>query len=89
MNEITIREAGKTANLRVWSQRVAECRGSGLPVSRWCQENGINVAVSFRMDSPFNLITYELCLILSQMVSARVGSMFHEPKQGGLQRIAG
>ncbi len=43
MNEITIRGAGKRANLQVWSQRVAECRGSGLPVSRWCRENGINV----------------------------------------------
>ena len=43
MNEITIRGAGKRANLQVWSQRVAECRGSGIPVSRWCQENGINV----------------------------------------------
>ncbi len=43
MNAITIRVAGKRANLRVWSQRVAECRGSGIPVSRWCQEHGINV----------------------------------------------
>ena len=43
MNEITIRGAGKRANLQVWSQRVAECRGSGMPVSRWCQEHGINV----------------------------------------------
>lgn len=43
MNEMTIRGAGKMTNLRVWSQRVAECRGSGMPVSRWCQEHGINV----------------------------------------------
>ena len=43
MNEMTIQGAGKMANLRMWSQRVAECHGSGLPVSRWCQENGINV----------------------------------------------
>ena len=43
MNEMTIRGTGKMANLQVWSQRVAECRGSGMPVSRWCQENGINV----------------------------------------------
>ena len=43
MNEMTIRGAGKMVNLQVWSQRVAECRGSGLPVSRWCREHGINV----------------------------------------------
>lgn len=27
----------------MWSRWVAECRESGLPVSRWRQENGINV----------------------------------------------
>ncbi len=43
MNEMTIRGAGKMAYLRVWSQRVTECRESGLPVNRWCQEHGINV----------------------------------------------
>ncbi len=47
MNEMTILGVGKMANLRVWSQRVAECRESGLPVSRWYQENGINVKMYY------------------------------------------
>lgn len=43
MNEMTIRRAGKAANLQVWSQQMAECGGNRMPVSRWGQENGINV----------------------------------------------
>ena len=42
MNEMTIRGAEKQANLQKWSQRVAECRSSGLPVRQWCDENGVN-----------------------------------------------
>lgn len=41
MNEMTIRETGKRANLEEWSQRVAECRSSGLTAAQWCAENGI------------------------------------------------
>lgn len=48
MNEMTLREAGKQANLRKWSQRVVECRSSGLPVGQWCDENGINQKTYYR-----------------------------------------
>ena len=48
MNEMTIREVGKAANLRVWSQRVAECRGSGMPVAQWCELNGISYKTYYR-----------------------------------------
>lgn len=24
-----------------WAARIAECRNSGIPVNRWCKENGI------------------------------------------------
>ena len=34
------------ARLREWSVAVQDCRGSGLPVSRWRRENGITVKVS-------------------------------------------
>ena len=27
--------------LQEWSQRIADCRSSGLQVKQWCQENGI------------------------------------------------
>ena len=41
MGEITIRGVQAQRNLRQWSQRVAECCSSGLPVTRWCAEHEI------------------------------------------------
>ena len=42
MDEMTIQRAGRQQNLLAWSQRVADCRSSGLSVNRWCAEHGIN-----------------------------------------------
>ena len=42
MNELTIRSAKAQQNMQKWSQRVAECRSSGVTVSQWCAEQGIN-----------------------------------------------
>ena len=41
MTELTIQSSTKQKHLLEWSQRVAECRSSGLSVSRWCAENNI------------------------------------------------
>ena len=41
MDEMTIRRAGRQQNLLAWSQRVADCRSSGLSVNRWCAEHDI------------------------------------------------
>ena len=41
MDEMTIRRAGQQQNLLAWSQRVADCRSSGLSVNRWCAEHDI------------------------------------------------
>ena len=41
MDEMTIQRAGRQQNLLVWSQRVADCRSSGLSVNRWCAEHNI------------------------------------------------
>ena len=35
VTELTIRGAHKQKNLLEWSRRVADCRGSGVSVSRW------------------------------------------------------
>lgn len=43
MDELTIRGAQAQRNLLEWSQRVAECRQSGLSVTRWCEEHSIKV----------------------------------------------
>ena len=42
MTELTIRGARQQKSLLEWSRRVADCRGSGVSVSRWCEEHGIN-----------------------------------------------
>ena len=41
MPELTIRDTTRKKHLLEWSQRVANCRSSGLSVSRWCTENNI------------------------------------------------
>ena len=41
MDDMTIQRAGRQQNLLAWSQRVAECRSSGLSVNRWCAEHDI------------------------------------------------
>ena len=41
MGEMTIQRAGRQQNLLAWSQRVADCRSSGLSVNRWCAEHDI------------------------------------------------
>ena len=38
------------ARLREWSVAVQDCRGSGLPVSRWCRENGITATTYYRWE---------------------------------------
>ena len=41
MEEITIRGTRAQRNLMEWSQRVADCRSSGLSVTLWCMEHSI------------------------------------------------
>ena len=38
---MTIQRAGRQQKLLAWSQRVADCRSSGLSVNRWCAEHDI------------------------------------------------
>ena len=47
MSELTIRSAHAQRNLLEWSQRVAECRSSGLSVTRWCAEHDIKPKTYF------------------------------------------
>lgn len=41
MDDLTIRSAKAQQNLLEWSRRVADCRSSGLAVTRWCADRGI------------------------------------------------
>ena len=47
MGEVTIRGVRAQRNLLEWSQRVAECRSSGLSVTRWCAEHEIKPKTYF------------------------------------------
>ena len=49
MNEMKIRGAGKTANLRVWSQRVAECREEPRFAEVRVQQSENSVAATVRI----------------------------------------
>ena len=39
--EVSIQSLGQRQRLLEWSQRVADCRQSGMSVKRWCEENGV------------------------------------------------
>ena len=43
MTELTIQSTTRQKHLLEWSQRVADCRSSGLSVSHWCKEHDINI----------------------------------------------
>ena len=47
MGELTIQGAQARRNLLEWSQRVADCRSSGLSVTRWCLEHDIKPKTYF------------------------------------------
>ena len=36
------------AKLAQWAQVVSQCRGSGISVRQWCQENGINISSYYK-----------------------------------------
>ena len=36
------------AKLAQWAQVVSRCRGSGLSVRQWCQENGVNISSYYK-----------------------------------------
>ena len=38
------------ASLSEWKERVAQCRGSGQTVTRWCQEHGIAKKTYYRWE---------------------------------------
>ena len=41
MEEITIRGTRAQRNLMEWSRHVADCRSSGMSVTRWCTEHNV------------------------------------------------
>lgn len=42
MKTVDIQKLNKSVRLNDWAQMVRQCRNSGMTVSAWCAENGIN-----------------------------------------------
>ena len=38
------------ANLAAWKQRIMECRASGQPVKKWCEDNNCNPSTYYRWE---------------------------------------
>lgn len=47
--------------LQVWTERVQECRGSGVPVRHWCKDHGIKVSTFYAWQKKvFNAVSTEI-----------------------------
>lgn len=38
------------ANLKVWKERIMDCRASGLPVTEWCSRNAWSTSTYYRWE---------------------------------------
>lgn len=45
--EQNLQEYNSKQNLFAWSQRISECRNSGMSVREWCKENGIALSTYY------------------------------------------
>ena len=43
METMTLKNLSRQQKLEIWAQCVRECRNSGMSVTKWCVERGINV----------------------------------------------
>ena len=48
-----IQELKSGARMQEWSERIAECRSSGMSVRGWCREQGIPVQTYYRWEKRF------------------------------------
>ena len=48
-----IQELKLGARMQEWSERIAECRSSGMSVRGWCREQGIPVQTYYRWEKRF------------------------------------
>jgi transposase-like protein len=42
MLSMKVQRAVRAIQIREWSHQIQECQDSGMSISRWCAENGIN-----------------------------------------------
>lgn len=57
----SLKQARHNSMLQTWSERVRECRGSGLSVREWCEQNGYKVSVYYRWQREvFNAVSQQV-----------------------------
>lgn len=43
MGNVSLSVAKHESSLKLWRQRILECRSSGLTVSTWCEQNNVGI----------------------------------------------
>lgn len=51
MSELGIVAARHESLLRIWRQRVIECKGSGMTIAQWCDQNHIGIKTYYYWQS--------------------------------------
>ena len=59
MEEITIRGTKAQRNLMEWSRRVADCRSSGMSVTRWCTEHNVKLKTYYNWQKECWLLIFD------------------------------
>lgn len=54
----SLKTISRNQQLQIWSERVKDCRNSGLPVKTWCLNNGVKASTYYAWQKRlFNAIT--------------------------------
>lgn len=43
----SLKSLSRNQQLQIWSERVKDCRSSGLPVKTWCSNNGVKISTYY------------------------------------------
>ena len=77
---LSIRSAGQRQRLLEWSQKVADCRQSGMSVKRWCSENGTTTKTYYSWQKKvFEFMVEQQKLQLAEMRETEIGCFVELP----------
>ena len=54
--------------IALWSQRITECKNSGISAQEWCEQNGINIKTYYYWHNKIHKIVSSVCLKSQKMV---------------------
>lgn len=86
--ETSIQTLGQRQRLLEWSQRVADCRQSGMSVKRWCDENGVSPKTYYTWQKKvFSVMVEQQKLQLE--AKGREGCFVELPAPQSIQQVPG